>query len=634
MSLKIPTWIRICMVLAAILASGSRAEASDFYVAQNTTGSGSGSDPSDCLSLASVNSIWPARAGDTIHLVGTLTNTLTIGGSGTAGSPTTIYFEPNAKFSAPTLAITVNFINMDSRSWIVIDGGSNGLLELTDNGTAGNYDYQNNAVAVYGASAGVDHVTIKNLSIRNLYQRTTNTDSGTAQAIYIIGSDVTYSNLTLGEAYDGIRQSYTPSVTSNLTIVNCTFTNYNHAIEIGAGASVSPAIENIIIENSVFQSGDMFETYSGGEVGLHRNAIFIFDESGMGGFNRGVYTGCISNLIIAGNYIKHGWHPLGTAAGSGAMFFDGGSYFHVRVFNNVSTLAYPLQWSGGGGLVNGQGTDVLVANNTAIMWQTNGVYGGSGSGSFQGLTIGGTNVWCYNNVDVGGSGIWITAWVSVGNLTNNLPTLAWAEQGIISDYNIYNGQNGNSFVNMVVETNGLLTETLLDSFSQWRNTYSIANGFNFDAHSTTASVQLNSNFQPLSTDTVAIGHGTNLTAFAIADNLPGLTNDFAGNPRPATGNWTIGAYNASGSSPAPLVSLVALPASITNGQSSTLQWSSVNAKNVTLSSFGLVAPSGTTNISPAQATTYTATATSANGTNSTSVSVIVAPAPPSQLHPQ
>jgi hypothetical protein len=34
---------------------------------------------------------------------------------------------------------------------------------------------------------------------------------------------------------------------------------------------------------------------------------------------------------------------------------------------------------------------------------------------------------------------------------------------------------------------------------------------------------------------VANGNGTNLTAW-------GITNDYAGNTRPASGNWTIGAY--------------------------------------------------------------------------------------------
>jgi hypothetical protein len=42
---------------------------------------------------------------------------------------------------------------------------------------------------------------------------------------------------------------------------------------------------------------------------------------------------------------------------------------------------------------------------------------------------------------------------------------------------------------------------------------------------------------------VAIGNGTNLTAF-------GITDDFAGNPRPSTGPWTIGAYQSGTNAPA------------------------------------------------------------------------------------
>jgi hypothetical protein len=125
----------------------------------------------------------------------------------------------------------------------------------------------------------------------------------------------------------------------------------------------------------------------------------------------------------------------------------------------------------------------------------------------------------------------------------------------------------------------------------------------------------------------AIGAGVNLTGL----NLPGLSNDRDGHSRPSSGPWTIGAYQ----SPAPLVSLVASPTSVTSGQYSTLTWSSVNATNLTLSGFGLVAPNGSTNVLPTQIityiTTYIATAIGTNGTFLASVSVTNLPSPPLML---
>ena len=62
-----------------------------------------------------------------------------------------------------------------------------------------------------------------------------------------------------------------------------------------------------------------------------------------------------------------------------------------------------------------------------------------------------------------------------------------------------------------------------------------------EPHSTKVMASLDANYVPLSSDTVARGQGTNLSAF--------FTTDYAGNPRPATGPWTIGAYEYDLSAP-------------------------------------------------------------------------------------
>jgi hypothetical protein len=535
----------IIVFLSAVLT-----QAQSIYVAQNTQGQGTGLDAADARSLAWLNNPanWGSGAGQvapgtTVHLVGTLTNTLTAYGSGTAGNPITIHFEPNAMFSAPTLPANSKWITIDGLSWITIDGGSNGAIQLTDNGTTaangGTFDYDNPVTGIYGAGAGVDHITIQNLAIQNLYQRQTNSDpSGSLMIIaaYLIGSDVTYSNLFINACQGGIVHSYTPTVTSNMTIIGCTITNYNHAVEIGTGACLNPVLLNVTITSNIFQGGDMYESPDGVELALHRNAIFMFNESASGGFNGGVYTGYISNVVISGNYIRHGFHPQSHTAGTGAMFFDSynmTSFVHVRVFNNISTLAPPLAWSGGGGFIAGNGTDVLVANNTAVAWQTNGVLAGSGQ-----ISGTGTNVYVYNNICVSGTGVTLSTYGVTNGLTASPQSAAALLGGVWSDYNIYNYQGPSSFYEVVFVANGNFQTWqtgLVDSFSQWTNIFSGLLYSHFDPHSLTAPVQLNTNFIPLSTDTAALGNGTNLTAW-------GITNDFAGNPRPATGNWTIGAY--------------------------------------------------------------------------------------------
>jgi len=72
-----------------------------------------------------------------------------------------------------------------------------------------------------------------------------------------------------------------------------------------------------------------------------------------------------------------------------------------------------------------------------------------------------------------------------------------------------------------------------------------------------------------------------------------------------------------------IASFTATPASITSGQSSTLQWSVQNSTSVSISSVGTVAASGTSNVTPAATTVYTLTATNAAGSTTKTATVTV-----------
>jgi hypothetical protein len=96
---------------------------------------------------------------------------------------------------------------------------------------------------------------------------------------------------------------------------------------------------------------------------------------------------------------------------------------------------------------------------------------------------------------------------------------------LVSDTNNYYGQWNGGFV---FSTNG----------SGGGNTFAQWNAFGYDLHSTTVNPLLTGGFTP-PTNSPVVAAAANLTALAI-------TNDFAGTLRPATGNWTIGAYQAGG----------------------------------------------------------------------------------------
>lgn len=82
----------------------------------------------------------------------------------------------------------------------------------------------------------------------------------------------------------------------------------------------------------------------------------------------------------------------------------------------------------------------------------------------------------------------------------------------------------------------------------------------------------------------------------------------------------------------PTVTLQANPTTINKGDASTLNWSSTNATQVTISpEVGAVAPEGSTKVTPSDSTTYTITASGPGGSADSTVRVTVgaaAPPPP------
>jgi len=75
----------------------------------------------------------------------------------------------------------------------------------------------------------------------------------------------------------------------------------------------------------------------------------------------------------------------------------------------------------------------------------------------------------------------------------------------------------------------------------------------------------------------------------------------------------------------PTVTLQATPTSINRGESTTLNWSSTNATQLSISpSVGSVAPEGSSKVTPTDSTTYTITASGPGGNADASVRVTVA----------
>ena len=166
------------------------------------------------------------------HLSGTFTSTFTIQASGTSGNVITILFEPGAKFEKAVWQ--GGAIAGANKSYITIDGGTNGLIQATDNGTALGNQVSDSVGLNF---SGISNFIIRNLKIDKMYVRTPGSADGSRYGrpivILGVGSNVTIENCSLFEGDTCIGISFVRGTASNLIIRNNTIGRCNHGITIG-----------------------------------------------------------------------------------------------------------------------------------------------------------------------------------------------------------------------------------------------------------------------------------------------------------------------------------------------------------------------------------------------------------------
>jgi len=353
----------------------------DFYVAQTALKSDTGADAANAHSRAwfenSAN--WGAGAGkispgDTVHLVGTLTG-LSAQGSGAAGNPITILFEPGAKLSSPN----TDLMYVGGLSYLVIDGGTNGIIENTANGTA----LANHTPGVKGINVtGCSNITIKNLTIRNLYVHTSVNDSAldftTGGGVYAngYGAGMVIQNCSFSDICWCVIMFGSP--TGNLTVANCNFVNYDHGI--GGVAGTSGPVTGFTATGNHFGSTVNWDTTANS---YHHDGIHTFWGNG----------GALPNAVITNNLFDGDWGTHNTAH----LFFEQNYNTHSPaeasgwiIANNVH-IQYPSNYLNNGFMV-AIGNNATIANNTYI---------GSSVALSQALSVTGTGAVFENNLIVG-----------------------------------------------------------------------------------------------------------------------------------------------------------------------------------------------------------------------------------------
>src|SRR5437763_9887842 len=118
-------------------------------------------------------------------------------GSGVAGRPVSVYWEPGAKLSSPNWAAGPAF-STNGYGHLKLNGGGHGLIEATALGSD-LPDRGQHAVGIY--ARGCNGCTIENLTIANLYVHSSASDTSVDQtednAIRFSGSNLTIANNTI-----------------------------------------------------------------------------------------------------------------------------------------------------------------------------------------------------------------------------------------------------------------------------------------------------------------------------------------------------------------------------------------------------------------------------------------------------
>src|ERR1700733_212485 len=204
--------------------------ATDLYIAQTATGGNTGADCSDAhpYTFFNTSSNWPSPIGPgtIVHICGTITapagvsGFLAFHGGGTNGNPVTLKFENGAVLTAPYWG-TQGAIAVNGVSYAIIDGGSNGIVQATANGTG--LTYQQNGAGVWLSNCS--NCEVKNLSISDIYSHNGLNDEngGGSYSIYWRGgSDVTIQQNTVDDAkwclyvvYPGSTTTSTVNIYSN-----------------------------------------------------------------------------------------------------------------------------------------------------------------------------------------------------------------------------------------------------------------------------------------------------------------------------------------------------------------------------------------------------------------------------------
>jgi hypothetical protein len=500
---------RTSNTLTFTVTAGGAPSGEQIYLAATFAGGNTGANCANAKAYTFFNSAtnWSATVlpsdgkispGDTVHLCGTFTGTagttlLTFQGSGLSGNPITLLFESGAILQAPYWSTTTGAIYGNTKNFFTIDGGTNGIVKNTANGTA----LANQQESIGLRLIGSNNYTVQNLTISDIYVRIAGTASTIGQDSTAIssdeGHDILITHNTMTNVRVGVGYQFNTGTFANLDVSFNTFTGIEVPVVV-ASAVANTTLTGFLMHDNDFAGGSDLWDQGVSANDFHHEALHMFAQA----TNAHVVAPRVYN-----NYIHGIW-------GSDTAYFMATGGTHVTTllyFEEVGGVAYIynniLDLSTGGNTNQTDNGMVFCKNDPAQHCE---VY---------------NNTFIQHGLDIGyGMQETSNGDQIKNNIFKNVNYPIYTPNGettVTADYNLYFGASNWG---------------IFDSYAMWQ-------GFGQDAHGKNGlDPLLSGTFHP-GVSSPAFLMGLNLTSLGIAT----LNSDKAGVARPSGATlWTAGAY--------------------------------------------------------------------------------------------
>lgn len=528
-------FIALITVAIHLTALPTYSSLTNVYISQSGAGAMTGVDCADAEPVTFFNTAgnWGTGAaqigpGTEVHLCGTFTGSsgatmLTIQGSGSSGNPVIIHFETNAQLNAPYWgdnpdSTTTGAIVCNGFNYITIDGGTNGIIQNTANGTS----LANQHASTEMNSTSCSNVEIENLTLANAYVKTSISDEnfaggGVTELKVFGGSHIKVHNITGYQSRNVFSFAYVSD--TDWEIYSNNLDHACHVFEMGDDSGGDTISSVSIHDNTLGPHQYIWQDPATNCHGDGLGPLSAFNSNSEWS-NSSFYNNTITSDMCADLAVS----PNCTAP----VFFTG--YFNgINFFNNV--VAYV---DTGSGMGNGEslirfgiaGTSNPLSKMINFNVLNNTFDGGNLSGNITYKT------------DANSS----PSFVIKNNIYQNV---GWVYVEVPCQWTDWNSLDYNDFHNISNNVAGDCAGpgggTQYNTLANWQ-TATIAGGAHPDLNSITGNPSLNTSYIP-QTGSAAIGTGANLCSLSIT----ALDYDHGGYARPCpSGAWTMGAWNATG----------------------------------------------------------------------------------------